>query len=58
VLDGDDLRELRLNCVYAVEALLGAYFVIAGFAMGGDDNVGGGQRHHKVTLAEIRSCAR
>jgi hypothetical protein len=36
VVDGADLRELRLNCVYDVEALLGAYFVIAGFAVGAD----------------------
>jgi hypothetical protein len=36
VVDGADLRELRLNCVYDVEALLGAYFVMAGFAIGAD----------------------
>jgi hypothetical protein len=46
------------NGVYDVEALFGTYFVMAGFAIGADDNVGGGQRSHKLTLAEIHACPR
>lgn len=35
VVDG---VELRLKCVYDVEALLDTYFVMAGFAISADDN--------------------
>jgi hypothetical protein len=54
VVDGVDLRELRLNCVYDVEALLGTYFVMAGFAIGADVDL---PKRPEVPQTNVQPCS-